>query len=196
MLAMPLHLQVSRARWLHMLMYLMKILPALVLKLILEELIVTCFLTLFSFSSSALFHCSVLPNLSCHLLTPTFFCFISIFPYRSVSTTLLMYKWDLSHFFILENPLSHLREAIRLFWHNVPFVNPGPFHLVLCLTKKNNLIILSPLVILPCVEIQQKVEVDHVHFHLGQVFKHIDRKHEYKYVYVHMSVRCYIYTYM
>lgn len=56
MLAMPLHLQISRALWLHMLIYLMKILPALVLKLTLEELIVTYFLTLFSFSSSALSH--------------------------------------------------------------------------------------------------------------------------------------------
>lgn len=82
-------------------------------------------------------------------------------------------------FFILENPLSHLGEAIRLFWHHVPLVNPGSFHFVLCLTRKNNLVILSPLVILPCVEIQKKVEGDHIHFHMGHVDKHIYRKHEY-----------------
>lgn len=59
-------------------------------------------------------------------------------------------------FSILENPLSHLRKAIRLFWHHVPLVNPGSFHLVFYLTRKNNLIILSPLVITLCVEIQKK----------------------------------------
>lgn len=126
MLAMPLHLQVSRARWLHMLMYLMKILPALVLKLILEELIVTCFLTLFSFSSSALFHCSVLPNLSCHLLTPTFFCFISIFPYRSVSTTLLMYKWDLSHFFYFGKSIISFKGSYQVILAQCPLCKPRP----------------------------------------------------------------------
>lgn len=97
-------------------------------------------------------------------------------------------------FSILENPLSHLRKAIRLFWHHAPLVKPGSFRLVLCLTRKNNLVILSPLVILPCVEIQKKVEADHIHFHLGHVGKHIDRKHQYTYVYVHMSVMWYIYT--
>lgn len=98
-------------------------------------------------------------------------------------------------FFILENPLSYLGEAIRLFWHYICLVNPGSFHFVLCLSRKKHLVILSPLEILPCVEIQKKVQGDHIHFHLGHVDKLIDRKHEYIYVYVHMSVMCYIYTY-
>lgn len=62
----------------------------------------------------------------------------------------------LTTFSILENPLCHLRKAIRLFWHHVPLVNPGSFHLAFCSTRKNHLIILSPLVIKLCVEIQKK----------------------------------------
>lgn len=57
----------------------------------------------------------------------------------------------------LENPFSHLRKAIRLFWHYVPLIKPGSFHLVLCLTRKNNLIILSPLVILLCAKYRRKL---------------------------------------
>lgn len=96
-------------------------------------------------------------------------------------------------FFILENSLSRLGEAIRLFWHHIRLVNTASFHFVLLLTRKKHLVILSPLVILPCVEVQKKVEGDHKHFHLGHVDKLIDKNHEYIYVYVLMNV-CVTYT--